>query len=508
MREARAHRAVVAEGDDVGDRRHAGLTTTSSPTATRVTSSPTASTTPATSQPGTCGSGGLGSPRVTHRSMWLRALATTRMRTSSGPSGGRSICAPAVRAGRLVEDPCVQQRPPPSSVLRRRRRTRRARRRRAASVRSARVDAVDPQPTRPVERPASSSVDAAIVQSRVRHVGAGRQAPPRLPARPQPTSSASTSTTSSPPSLGWAAGATSHAPRWSTFITASDRPAPPPTAAPPGDDVGDGDERAAVGVTRSTSIGKRVESPARRRRRRACAAGRRRDERSGRGSRREPPRRPASASRRIDQRRRAGRPARPTPRPGRIVTVTSSRRPTDGAVGDDAAERRARRPRAAPLARRRVRRDERHLAGEVDRAASSCARSRRRSAPRRPTTSARPSPATQRVGGGDEAGIGRAVLGQAGRPLVGGEVLAGGRRSAASARAHVGRREPRRRRRLGAAVLVDEHRQQPGERRPRRGRRAARRRRHSATSRSRLVEDAREHRRRVAVSAQSPSTST
>ncbi len=30
-------------------------------------------------------------PRVTHRSMWLRALATTRIRTSSGPSGGASI---------------------------------------------------------------------------------------------------------------------------------------------------------------------------------------------------------------------------------------------------------------------------------------------------------------------------------------------------------------------------------------------------------------------------------
>jgi hypothetical protein len=66
----------------------AGLTTTSSPTPIPVTPEPTDSTTPATSQPGTWGSFGRGLPFVTHRSMWLRALATGRTRTSSGPTAG------------------------------------------------------------------------------------------------------------------------------------------------------------------------------------------------------------------------------------------------------------------------------------------------------------------------------------------------------------------------------------------------------------------------------------
>ena len=66
------------------------------------------------------------------------------------------------------------------------------------------------------------------------------------------------------------------------------------------------------------------------------------------------------------------------------------------------------------------------------------------------------------VGGADEAGIGRAVLGEPGRALVGGEVLADGG-DPPPPLAHVGRREPRRRCRLGRAVLVHEHRQQAGE---------------------------------------------
>ena len=65
-----------------------GFTTTSSPTETEVTLLPMASTMPATSQPGICGSGGLGMPRVTHKSIWLRALATTRMRTSFSEGSG------------------------------------------------------------------------------------------------------------------------------------------------------------------------------------------------------------------------------------------------------------------------------------------------------------------------------------------------------------------------------------------------------------------------------------
>jgi len=73
----------------------AGLHTTSSPTATSSTSAPTASTTPATSQPGTCGNVGWGNPLVTHRSMWFRALATGRTRTSNGPGSGVSTSAQA-----------------------------------------------------------------------------------------------------------------------------------------------------------------------------------------------------------------------------------------------------------------------------------------------------------------------------------------------------------------------------------------------------------------------------
>ena len=69
----------------------AGLTTTSSPGATWPTRSPTASTIPATSQPGTCGSGGRGIPRVSHRSMWLRAEATGRTLTSPTSTTGSSM---------------------------------------------------------------------------------------------------------------------------------------------------------------------------------------------------------------------------------------------------------------------------------------------------------------------------------------------------------------------------------------------------------------------------------
>src|SRR5262245_14575228 len=69
----------------------AGLITTSSPALTESTPSPTASTTPATSHPGTWGKGGFGSPLVTHRSMWFSALATTFTRTSPGPGSGMPI---------------------------------------------------------------------------------------------------------------------------------------------------------------------------------------------------------------------------------------------------------------------------------------------------------------------------------------------------------------------------------------------------------------------------------
>ena len=69
----------------------AGLSTTSAPGVRPVTLLPTDSTTPATSQPGTCGSVGRGCPRVSHRSMWFKALTRGATRTSSGPGSGASI---------------------------------------------------------------------------------------------------------------------------------------------------------------------------------------------------------------------------------------------------------------------------------------------------------------------------------------------------------------------------------------------------------------------------------
>ena len=59
-REPGAHRAVDAERDDVRDRRDARVDHHLVADGEPVTPSPTASTTPATSHPGTCGSGGFG----------------------------------------------------------------------------------------------------------------------------------------------------------------------------------------------------------------------------------------------------------------------------------------------------------------------------------------------------------------------------------------------------------------------------------------------------------------
>ena len=94
------------------------------------------------------------------------------------------------------------------------------------------------------------------------------------------------------------------------------------------------------------------------------------------------------------------------------------------AVGHHAPERPlGRLPRPIPgLA---VRSDDGHLAGQVDH----CSIVRTKSPPvssSSPTTWARPSPATQACAAATKAGIGRAVLGQAQRTLVGRPVLAGG----------------------------------------------------------------------------------
>ena len=77
-----------------------GLTTTSSPTATWVDGRADLLDDAGDVAPGHVRQRRLAAcPRVTHRSMWLRALVTTRMRTSSAASGGGSISPHRYDAG-------------------------------------------------------------------------------------------------------------------------------------------------------------------------------------------------------------------------------------------------------------------------------------------------------------------------------------------------------------------------------------------------------------------------
>ena len=155
-----------------------GLTTTSSPTASRSTASPTASTTPVTSQPGHVRQRRLRQAPRDPQVHVVEGAGDDADAHVVGAELGRVDLAPAVGAGRLVQDPCVQR-----ALLRCGRWRRRARRRRAASVRCP-ADGVDPQPERAVEVPRPLRRPRRA-DRRVRHVGAGRQPPPRLPAGPQ-----------------------------------------------------------------------------------------------------------------------------------------------------------------------------------------------------------------------------------------------------------------------------------------------------------------------------------
>ena len=440
-----------------------GLTTTSSPDGeARRRRRRRRRRRPSTSQPGTCGSGGFGSPRVTHRSMWLRALATTRMRTSSAPSSGGSIVAPPVAAGRLVQDPGVQR----SS---------------SSDVHGGGVGldgdaqrAYGAPPTPSTHSPSGRSNCHAPLRRpagadrRVRHVGAGRQPPPRLPARPHAHRGVDLDDVG-PPVVGVG-------PRGDVPATRGGRRSSRPRSGPATrahrrswtTTWATATSARPSASTRRTSIGNRCSpAPVRRSAERAQQV----------AADAAAPADVVARSRSGGERRRRWRHRRgpagtgtasPHVSPGRIVIrrpVASAAGPVaaDDAVGDDAPERPLGdlpRPAGASPASGR---DERHLAGQVDEllhrahevAAGHCSSA---------TTSARSSPSDPGVGGGDETRVGRAVLAEAGRALVGGEVLARGD-DAAPAVADVRRREPRRRRRLGAAVLVDEHRQQPGERR-------------------------------------------
>ncbi len=95
-------RRVVPVGEDGRDRHEGRVTTTSSPTATDVTAAPTASTTPATSQPGTWGRCGRGMPRVTPE---IHVVQCARDHTDAGRRrhrvrGGRSSPTDRSRATR------------------------------------------------------------------------------------------------------------------------------------------------------------------------------------------------------------------------------------------------------------------------------------------------------------------------------------------------------------------------------------------------------------------------
>ncbi len=123
--------------------------------------------------PGTCGSGGLGMPRVTHRSMWFRALATTRTCTSSAPRSGSSIVPQRYAPG----DSSRIQRSSPSPVHRSH----------ADRVGVGfdphdevaalpHVDAVEPHVLARSQLPSSRSTASAVGDRRVRHVRPVRQA--------------------------------------------------------------------------------------------------------------------------------------------------------------------------------------------------------------------------------------------------------------------------------------------------------------------------------------------
>ena len=89
--EARAHRAVVAEGDDLVDWRDPWVDHDLVAYRDVVHSLAHGMDDARDVATGDVGSAGFGMPRVSQRSMWLSALATTLTTTSSGPGSGSGI---------------------------------------------------------------------------------------------------------------------------------------------------------------------------------------------------------------------------------------------------------------------------------------------------------------------------------------------------------------------------------------------------------------------------------
>ncbi len=440
-------------------------------------------------------------PRVTHRSMWFRALATTRTCTSSGAEVGQLDRPPAVGARRLVEDPRV---PCPSRVLAHARQRRRrwgldTQHDDAASVgldpddevaALPHVDAVEPhvlarrELPRPVRRrPRGDRRDAArSVPFGRRRRAFHRSATPIAP---------STSTTSKRPSDGWPRGATSQA--RGARRSSRRRPGPPPR--PAGDDVGDepGWRPSSRAQPRSTSAenaasprsrsGEPVPPSVRHRsppsrptggigapaRRRAltssCSSASERTSTSPAGA---GPVRPQASPLRTVIRLRVPHPLVPVARRSSCgaASVASSSSTTAVTVLDAATTPRNSRSAASAAARRvsACGATIGELAEQVDQllhvAHEVAAGQLLRLDHLGEALTGRPG-----VGDGDERRVGRRGAGSAGLLLAAPTARRDARRCGSSACATELRREPRRRRRLAAAVLVGEHRHERGERR-------------------------------------------
>ena len=380
---------------------------------------------------------------------------TTRTCTSSRPSGGSSIVPQRYDPG---DSSSIHASIRPfyraAEARLRFRRRRRRRRARAGPTPSSPGPAPRRRPTADSgSGNANSAVTRRTVHVGVRHVGAGGQASPRLPARPHATSSAPTSTTSASAVVRDGHGARRPTRRGGRRSSPAGDPAP--SRAGRRHHVGDRRERPAVGLDVQQVDGNATvsslrraavdvhPSPPHRSAPDKCAPGPRRP-----GSPSAPPPRPA-------RRRRSGAPSS-----GRDGSSSARRRATaTSAVGDHARNAR----RAASRDRSRVLRPGATCATWRARS-TSCFIVRTKSPPvssSTPTTS-RPSPATHAWAAATNPGSGGRCSAQAARALVGGEVLAHGD-DPPPALASRRRREPRRRRWFRAAVLVHEHRQQPGE---------------------------------------------
>ena len=341
--------------------------------------------------------------------------------------------SPPVRAGRLVEDPGVQRGPPQQWTT-------------AASgsttTRSERTVARSTPSTH--SRRGRSNVHGLVGDpAHVRSAGAARGC--RSAAGAAPASgraspiAASTSTTSARPSFGWARGATSQRAEAVDVHHREQRPAPP---RPAGDDVGDRAPRRRRPARRAA---RRSAAGAPWTRRPAAPPSVAQQVAAAHAHRAVRPPLEVGGERGVGRRRRRGRRGRRRPRPSprpcgsSIRCIRRDRRRTSPDLAATPTTESATTPRnacsatsAARAARGRVGRDDGDLAGQVDELlhrAHEVATGQLLVA----DDLGEPLAGDPAVRGGDEAGIGRAVLGEAARPLVGGEVVARTRRCAASA---------------------------------------------------------------------------